>query len=79
MGARGIQNQFANRVRKHHGGREAASRGSGRRSATFARPENWRMKSVTMNGKEWRDFDPQTETIRLPVGTARAYSVVAHY
>jgi hypothetical protein len=37
------------------------------------------MKSVTMNGKEWRDFDPQTETIRLPVGTARAYSVVAHY
>ena len=42
-------------------------------------PENWRMKSVTMNGKEWRDFDPQTETIRLPVGTARAYSVVAHY
>lgn len=42
-------------------------------------PEGRRMAQVTVNGKDWRDFDAEKEWIRIPGGAGRSWSVVARY
>lgn len=42
-------------------------------------PEGRRLHSVTINGKEWRDFDAEQEWIRIPDAGSEQYSIVAHY
>lgn len=42
-------------------------------------PENALLKSVTLNGKPWNNFDPQGETVTIPPGTGTAASIVASY
>lgn len=34
---------------------------------------------VTVNGKEWRDFDAQKEWIRIPNAGSSAFTIVANY
>ena len=36
------------------------------------------LKSVTVNGKEWKNFDPKGEWITLP-GTTKQATVIARY
>jgi len=55
---------------------------SGLRAETRLRlraPDNARMKSVTLNGKDWTQFDAVSEVIVIPAGTAGAVHVTAHY
>ena len=42
-------------------------------------PENKPIRRVTVNGKEWRDFDPGKEWVKLPAAGAQRYSIVAGY
>jgi hypothetical protein len=37
------------------------------------------MKSVTVNGKQWEDFNASEETVFLPAGLAGTVKVVATY
>lgn len=41
-------------------------------------PEGKPMKHVTVNGKEWKDFDAQKEWVKIP-GTQGQYEVVVRY
>ena len=41
-------------------------------------PDKAPMKSATVNGKEWNDFDPDTETIILRPGDGKL-EVIADY
>lgn len=38
-----------------------------------------RMKAVTLNGKPWPQFDPTTEVVAIPPGTAGIVDIAAHY
>ena len=40
-------------------------------------PEGHRIQSVTVNGKPWTRFDPQEETVTLPLGLTGKISVDA--
>lgn len=42
-------------------------------------PQDRPLRSVTVNGKEWQDFDPHEEWIRIPDAGSQQYSVVARY
>lgn len=42
-------------------------------------PEASQIRRVTVNGEEWRDFDPAKEWVRIPSPGGRAYTVVATY
>jgi hypothetical protein len=42
-------------------------------------PEGLPMRHVTVNGEEWRDFDPAKEWVRIPNPGGRAFAVVAAY
>jgi len=42
-------------------------------------PEEKSIRSVTVNGEPWTDFDPRKEWVRIPQPTARACTVVARY
>lgn len=42
-------------------------------------PDGLRMRKVTMNGKEWRDFDPAKEWVRIPNPGGQAFTLVANY
>ncbi|HEV2324342.1 MAG TPA: hypothetical protein VGS10_10385 [Terracidiphilus sp.] len=42
-------------------------------------PDGRQIHGVTVNGKEWRDFDAQKEWIRIPNAGSGAYTVVANY
>jgi hypothetical protein len=42
-------------------------------------PNEARMKSVTLNGARWNTFDPASESISVPAGTAGTVDIVAHY
>jgi hypothetical protein len=56
--------------------------GRGRPGALLVRlrhPENRRIRSVTVNGRNWTDFDPAREWVRIPSPTEARYSVVARY
>lgn len=37
------------------------------------------LRSVSVNGREWREFDPRKEWIRIPSPQERQYSIVAAY
>jgi hypothetical protein len=37
------------------------------------------IKSITVNGRDWTDFDVQKEWLRIDKPNQRAYSIVAHY
>ncbi len=41
-------------------------------------PEGKRLRQVTVDGRPWRDFDPDLEWVRLKTG-ASAYRIVASY
>jgi hypothetical protein len=45
----------------------------------FRHPERHPMRAVTVNGRDWTDFDPDQEWIRIAIPRARRYSVVARY
>ena len=42
-------------------------------------PEGRRMKSVTVNSKPWKEFDPKEETITIPAGYSEVVDVSASY
>jgi hypothetical protein len=42
-------------------------------------PQSRPIRSVTVNGGAWSDFDPQKEWVRIPDPGARHYSVVSEY
>jgi hypothetical protein len=42
-------------------------------------PGDAKLKSVTLNGKAWTQFDPTEETITLPAGTTGTVNLVAQY
>jgi hypothetical protein len=42
-------------------------------------PDELKIKSVTLNGKPWTQFDSETETITVPPGMSGEVEVVAHY
>jgi hypothetical protein len=42
-------------------------------------PRRQSIKSVTVNGLDWTDFDAQKEWLRIDKPNQRAYSIVAHY
>jgi hypothetical protein len=42
-------------------------------------PNNARIKSVTLSGKRWTQFDPVNETIAIPSGMQGRVEIVAHY
>jgi hypothetical protein len=42
-------------------------------------PEGKRMRAVTVNGQDWRDFDPDKEWVRISPASGQSYSVVARY
>jgi len=42
-------------------------------------PRNAKVKSVTLNGKSWFDFDPADETITIPAGTFGTVILVASF
>lgn len=42
-------------------------------------PDELKIKSVTLNGKSWTQFDSGTETITFPPGMSGEVEVVAHY
>jgi hypothetical protein len=43
------------------------------------RAPNSALKSVTLNGKPWSNFDASTETITIPPGASGNLSIVARY
>ncbi len=45
----------------------------------FRHPAETRMKSVTVNGKAWSDFDPAKEQVRIAAPAERSYSIVVDY
>ena len=45
----------------------------------FRVSENLALKSVTLNGKAWSNFDPKSGTITIPAGSGLHFSVVGHY
>ena len=45
----------------------------------FRHPEQARIKSATVNGAAWTDFDPDKEWIRIPAPEAKRYTVTAQY
>jgi hypothetical protein len=42
-------------------------------------PHNAPIKSVTLNGKDWTQFDAASEVITIPAGIGGAVHIVAHY
>jgi len=42
-------------------------------------PEGYTLKGARVEGKEWRDFDPQAETVTLPEGAAGKVSIETAY
>jgi hypothetical protein len=42
-------------------------------------PQDAKIKSVTLNGKSWTQFDAASETITIPAGTAGTVHLVAKY
>ena len=42
-------------------------------------PEKKLLKSVTVNGQDWKDFDPAKESIRIPAPKAARYDLTASY
>jgi len=45
----------------------------------FRHPQSKRMKSATVNGRDWPDFDVPKEWVRIANPTEQSYSVVAQY
>ena len=45
----------------------------------FRHPEQGRIRSATVNGAAWADFDPDKEWIRIPAPAAKRYTVEARY
>ena len=45
----------------------------------FRHPEQRRIKSATVNGAAWTDFDADKEWIRIPAPAAKRYAVEARY
>jgi hypothetical protein len=42
-------------------------------------PQRKPMRSVAINGHDWKDFDPQKEWVRIPQPTEKRYSMVARF
>ncbi|HTV00481.1 MAG TPA: hypothetical protein VMF13_08100, partial [Luteitalea sp.] len=42
-------------------------------------PNGERIRSVTVNGQTWTDFQPDNETVRIPAPSAARYEIVARY
>ena len=45
----------------------------------FRHPERKPMQSATVNGVNWKDFDPAKEWVRVPHPKERRYQIVAGY
>ena len=57
---------------------------AGRRvpSALFVRfrhPELKPIRSVSVNGQNWTDFDPDREWVRIPAPTENLYTIITHH
>lgn len=42
-------------------------------------PQHKLLRSVSVNGKAWSDFDPKEEWVRIPNATPTTYRIEAHY
>jgi hypothetical protein len=42
-------------------------------------PDHAILKSVTLNGRSWSNFDPEAETITIPASTSSSITVLAQY
>jgi hypothetical protein len=45
----------------------------------FRHPQKKPIRSVSVNGKPWTDFDPGLESVRLPQPAAATYAITARY
>ncbi len=45
----------------------------------FRHPDGARIRAVTVNGSEWRDVQPDGESVRIPSPEAGRYEIVARY
>ena len=45
----------------------------------FRHPAGSRMRSVTVNGRNWSDFDAAKEWVRVMTPGEKTYSIIAHY
>jgi hypothetical protein len=45
----------------------------------FRHPDGTRMRSVTVNGRAWTDFQPETDWVRIPAPDAQRYEIVVRY
>ncbi|MGH9163642.1 MAG: hypothetical protein ACRD2X_27120, partial [Vicinamibacteraceae bacterium] len=45
----------------------------------FRHPEGTSMRTVTVNGRAWSDFNPREEWVRVPEPDAPRYTIVARY
>lgn len=45
----------------------------------FRHPAGLRMRSVTVNGQSWSDFDGEKEWVRVPAPAEKRYAIVVHY
>lgn len=45
----------------------------------FRHPQGKPMQSVTVNGRNWTDFDAAKDWVRIPAPAERSYSIVASY
>lgn len=45
----------------------------------FRHPEGARIRAVMVNGREWRDFQPDSDSVRIPSPDAGRYEIVARY
>ena len=62
----GVRNRFRRGPRPYHGDRrDALARPPQTVLVRFRHPERKPIKSVTVNGEAWSDFDPAKEVVRL--------------
>jgi hypothetical protein len=45
----------------------------------FRHPEKKPMRGVTVNGREWKDFDASGEWVRIPQPADARYAIVVRY
>lgn len=45
----------------------------------FRHPQGKQIRSVTVNGRNWTDFDAAKDWVRIPAPSERSYSIIASY
>ena len=45
----------------------------------FRHPQEKQIRGVTVNGRDWKDFDATKEWVRIPAPAERSYSIIVSY